>query len=226
MDQRNRDLLIDIRDFTRGYPHSPKLLFRNFNFKLYKHEFCVLMGKSGSGKSTLIQFLIRKLKPHPKTIYINNEDVSSFSIDEIQSHRQKIGIVFQDYQLIPTKTVAENIIYPLELKGLSEKVIKQRLEEILILMGLHDKRDEKISFLSGGEKQKVSIGRAIIGRPDYIIADEPTGNLDRAATTSIADVLIELNQKGHTILLITHDPMLLEYINSKQPTISHTMPTF
>lgn len=184
------------------------------------------MGKSGSGKSTLIQFLIRKLKPHPKTIYINNEDISTFWNDEIQSHRQKIGIVFQDYQLIPTKTVSENIIYPLELKWLSEKTIKQRLEEILTALGLHDKKDEKISFLSWGEKQKVCIWRAIIWKPDYIIADEPTGNLDRAATTAIADILIELNQKWHTILLITHDPMLLEYLNNKQSIISHTMPTF
>lgn len=219
------DLLIDIKHLTRGYPEGTTTLFRDFNFSLYKNDFCVVMGKSGVGKSTLVKFIIWDIKIPLRTIYHKREDLARFSDYEIQMYRRKLGIVFQDYQLMDDLSVRENISYPLQLYGIQEDTIDRKYRDISARLNLEKLSDIPSKFLSWGEKQKVAIARAIIHEPEFIIADEPTGNLDREHTQQIADILIQHHRLGNTVLLITHDIHLLEYLKYKhQHAIQlHTM---
>ncbi|MDD2537381.1 MAG: ATP-binding cassette domain-containing protein [Candidatus Absconditabacteria bacterium] len=215
MNHLERTPLIAVKDLTRGYPEQTKPLFRKLNFELFKGDFTIVLGKSGAGKSTLVRFLIGELRPYKKTVYYKMDDLSTLSDDEIQRYRRNIGIVFQDYKLMDSLSIRDNIMYPLRLDGLSDTVIKKKYKEILQKLNIED--DERLSGknVSGGEKQKVSIARALINNSEFIIADEPTGNLDWEYTQEIGDVLIEANGSGNTILLITHDIHLLNYIKSK-----------
>ena len=145
------------------------------------------------------------------------------SVDEIQSLRKKIGIIFQNYKLIPRKTVKENISYPLSLAGMPLMVKNQTIENVIKLVWLTALTDISVDKLSGWEQQLVAIARAIVHRPEFIIADEPTWNLDQEQTHKIADLLVQLHDMWHTILLITHDNMLREYIKSKTQISEHAL---
>lgn len=218
MDQSKNihNILIDIKNLTRGYPESPSMLFHKFNFALYKNDFCVIVGKSGVGKSTLVKFIMGEIKVPYRTIYHMREDLARYSDFEIQMFRRKIGTVFQDYKLMDELSVKENITYPLRLYEVGEEIVERKFRNLKEKLGLHDLQHMPIKALSGGEKQKVSIARALIHEPEFIIADEPTGNLDWEYTQKIADLLIESNRMGNTVLLITHDIHLLEYLKLKQ----------
>ena len=181
------------------------------------------MGRSGSGKTTLVKFLMRQITPPAKTIFYKDEDLARLTETEVQNYRRKIGVVFQDYKLINDKTVAENIVYPLEVMKISPEEREKKLEETLARVHMTHKRDTKIHLLSGGEKQKVAIARALITDPAFIIADEPTGNLDQEASRMIADILIEAHKAGNTILFITHDKGLMEYVRNKHEVRLFTM---
>ena len=215
-DSKNiHNILIDIKNLTWGYPDDTHRLFQKFNFGLYKNDFCVVMGKSGVGKSTLVKFIIGDIQVPYRTIYHKREDLARYSDHEIQMYRRKIGIVFQDYQLMDDLSVEENISYPLHLYDTPDSSIQRKYHEIQQKLDIQHLRHKPIKLLSGGEKQKVAIARAMIHDPEFIIADEPTGNLDREHTQKIADLLIESNRMGNTILLITHDIHLLEYLKYK-----------
>ncbi len=191
------------------------MVFFKFNFGLYNHDFAVVTGKSGSGKTTLAKLLTGQYPVAKKMLYHRQEDMSRFNPPEVQNLRRKIGVIFQDYKLIPRKTVRENISFPLSLVGMPLTIKNQTIENVIKTVGLTAQADVMVDKLSGGEQQLVSIARAIVHRPEFIIADEPTGNLDPEQTRKIADVLIQLNDMGHTIMLITHDEMLKEYIKNK-----------
>ena len=163
------------------------------------------------------------MRKHPfpnKMLFHKNEDIARFSTKEIQDYRQKIGMIFQDYKLLERKTVLENIVYPLQITGTPLSHIKRKADKMLKLLNLEKEKDTITRFLSGGEKQKVAIARALIHDPEFIVADEPTGNLDREDSKAIADTFIELNKIGHTILLITHDLFLKQYLE-KNHDIEH-----
>lgn len=217
------DLLIHAKDLTWWYPWSPSMVFFKLNFWLYKHDFCVVTGKSGSGKTTLVKLITGQYAVGKKMLYHRQEDMSRFSTTEIQALRRKVGIVFQDYKLIPRKTVRENISYPLSLAGMPLTVKNQTIDNAIKLVWLVQYADTMVDKLSGGEQQLVSLARAIIHRPEFIIADEPTGNLDLEQTHKIADLLVQLNDMWHTILLITHDESLKNYIKKKTKISHHTL---
>lgn len=212
---REKELLVEIQWLIWWYPNTPTFIFNKFDFKLYKNDFCFVMWKSWVWKTTLVKFLMRQLNPPKKMIYYKKEDISRFQDHEIQKYRRRIGVIYQDYKLIERKTVKQNIIYPLEIVWESQETINRRLNEVLYKMWLMDKKDTLIPYLSWWEKQRVAIARALITNPEFIIADEPTWNLDLNTAKKIADILIEINKSWKTILFITHDINLLEYVKSK-----------
>ena len=207
--------LISIKDLTRGYPQQTTPLFKKLNFDVLPGDFTIIVGKSGVGKSTLVRFLTGELRPYKKTVYYKMDDLSTLSEEEIQRYRRNIGIVFQDDKLIASLSIKDNILYPLRLRGEKEHVIKAKYKTLCEKLSLAESAHLTNKSISGGEKQKVAIARALIHDPDFIIADEPTGNLDREYTQEIGNQLIEANRTGTTIILITHDLHLLNHIKSK-----------
>ena len=207
--------LIAIKDLTRWYPDSKKPLFKKLNFELFKWEFTVIIGKSGVWKSTIVKFLIWQIRPFDRTVYYKMDDLSRFSDADIQNYRRKIWIVFQDYKLIDALSVKENIVYPLRIQWDDEITIQAKYRNITSKLHIEDINKLDCNALSGWEKQKVAIARAMINNPEFVIADEPTWNLDREYTQEIGDLLVEANKSWNTILLITHDVHLLNYIKSK-----------
>ncbi|HCB51775.1 TPA: hypothetical protein DEP21_04395 [Patescibacteria group bacterium] len=150
-------------------------------------------------------------------IYHKKEDISKYSLDQIQALRRKMGIIFQDYKVIDHMTAKENIIYPLILYGIGENIIDSKYRKLKQKYNLTSFENTPVKFLSSGEKQKVAISRALIHEPEFLIADEPTGNLDWEHTEAIADLLIQTNQSGNTVFLITHDIHLVNYLKEKHP---------
>lgn len=211
--------LIEIDNLTWWYKNDYKFLFDNFSFRLYKNDFTILVWKSGSWKTSLIKFLIRQLRPPRKSIFFNKEDISRFSDREVQKYRRNIWVIFQDFKLIEWKTVYENIAYNLEMRWEKKDVIYKKVNEVLYKVWLFDKKDVKIPYLSWWEKQRIAIARALISNSNLIIADEPTWNLDPQTAKQIADLLIEINNQGNTVLFITHDMSLVSYIKNKKAWI-------
>jgi ABC-type ATPase involved in cell division len=211
----NKFPLIAIKDLTRWYPDSKKPLFKKLNFELYKWDFTVIIGKSGVWKSTIVKFLIWQFRPFDRTVYYRMDDMARYSDADIQNYRRKIWIVFQDYKLIDALSVKENIIYPLRIQWDDDITIQTKYRNITTKLHIEDINKLDCNALSGWEKQKVAIARAMINNPEFIIADEPTWNLDWEYTQEIWDLLIDANKSWNTILLITHDVHLLNYIKSK-----------
>ena len=198
-------------------------LFDKLSFSLDVNDFFVLTGKSGTGKTTLLKFITGKLTPPEKTIFYNRQDISTFTSDDIQTLRKRLGIVFQDYQLLEDLTVKENIVYPLHLYEVGETIIESKLKQVLQKVNIKHLLDTPVKLLSSGEKQRVSLARALIHDPEFIVADEPTGNLDRENTQIVADILIQANKEGNTIFLITHDIHLLNYLKDKHHIKLHVI---
>jgi cell division transport system ATP-binding protein len=207
--------LIAIKDLTRWYPDSKKPLFKKLNFELFKWEFTVIIGKSGVWKSTIVKFLIWQFRPYTRTVYYRMDDMAHYTDEDIQRYRRKIWIVFQDYKLIDALSVKENIIYPLRIQWDDDITIQAKYRNITSKLHIEDINKLDCNTLSGWEKQKVAIARAMVNNPEFIIADEPTWNLDWEYTQEIGDLLVEANNSWNTILLITHDVHLLNYIKSK-----------
>ena len=207
--------LVAIKDLTRWYPDTKKLLFKKLNFELYKWDFTVIIWKSGVGKSTIVKFLIWQFRPFERTVYYKMDDMARYTDADIQNYRKRIWIIFQDYKLIDALSVKENITYPLRIQWDDENTIQMKYRNITTKLHIEDINKLDCNALSGWEKQKVAIARAMINNPEFIIADEPTWNLDREYTQEIGNLLVEANKSWNTILLITHDVHLLNYIKSK-----------
>ncbi len=196
---------------TKIYPAQPnKPALNEISVQVYAGEFVFLVGHSGSGKSTFIRMIIRELKPTQGHIYIANEDLSTMRNWRVPYLRRNIGCVFQDFKLLPNKTVFENVAFALEVIGKSRHVIKTQVPEVLRLVGLQDKLSKRPDQLSGGEQQRVSIARAIVNRPPLLVCDEPTGNLDPQTSRGIMDLLERINRTGTTVLVATHDREMVD----------------
>lgn len=196
---------------TKVYPAQPnKPALNDISLQIYAGEFIFLVGHSGSGKSTFIRMLIREIKPTEGHIYIADEDLSSMRNWRVPYLRRNIGCVFQDFKLLPNKTVFENVAFALEVIGKSRHVIKTQVPEVLRLVGLQDKLNKYPDQLSGGEQQRVSIARAIVNRPPLLVCDEPTGNLDPQTSRGIMDLLERINRTGTTVLVATHDREMVD----------------
>ena len=209
--------IIEIKDLLWWYPENPQLLFKNFNFALEKGDFMVIMGKSATGKSTLAKLITGEITPPLGTVFHKKEDIAKYSDDQLQMYRRKTWIIYQDYKLVEELSGKENILYPLRVYEIGESIIETKYARIKQKLNIENIENKPVKFLSSGEKQKVAIARALIHDPEYIIADEPTGNLDREHTQQIADLLIQTNIAGNTVVLITHDIHLFNYLKSKHP---------
>lgn len=213
--------LVEVKNLTRWYRDNPTSLYKELSFVVEKKDFFVLTGRSGTGKTTLVKFLTGKVKAPEKSIFYNQKDISNFSWEDIQNNRKKMGIIFQNYQLLEDQTVEENIIYPLKIYELGESIIESKLKQIMQKINLKHILEKPVKLLSSGEKQRVALARALIHDPEFLIADEPTGNLDRETTQQIADIFLKIHNEGTTIFLITHDIHLLNYLKEKSSIKIH-----
>ena len=196
---------------TKTYPAQPKKpALSDVTLQIFAGEFIFLVGHSGSGKSTFIRLLTREIKPTSGKIYVADEDLTTMRNWRVPYLRRNIGCVFQDFKLLPNKTVFENVAFALEVIGKSRHVIKTQVPEVLRLVGLSDKLNSYPDQLSGGQQQRVSIARAIVNRPPLLICDEPTGNLDPQISRGIMDLLERINRTGTTVLVATHDREMVD----------------
>ena len=196
---------------SKVYPAQPnRPALEDISLQIYPGEFVFLVGHSGSGKSTLVRLIIRELKPSSGKITIAGEDLGSMRNWRVPYLRRNIGCVFQDFKLLPNKTVFENVSFALEVIGKNRNVIRTQVPEVLRLVGLQDKLDKLPDQLSGGEAQRVSIARAIVNRPPLLVCDEPTGNLDPQTSRGIMDLLERINRTGTTVLVATHDREMVD----------------
>lgn len=209
--QQSGTPVITFDHVTKVYPAQPnKPALNDVSLQIFAGEFVFLVGHSGSGKTTFIRMLIREVKPTQGHIYIADEDLANMRNWRVPYLRRNIGCVFQDFKLLPNKTVFENVAFALEVIGKSRHVIKTQVPEVLRLVGLQDKLNKRPDQLSGGELQRVSIARAIVNRPPILICDEPTGNLDPQTSRGIMDLLERINRTGTTVVVATHDREMVD----------------
>ena len=201
--------MIEFNDVVKSYVQGNKAL-RGVSMQIEDGEFAFLVGPSGSGKSTIIKLITGELQPTSGTVHVNGYSLERIRKGEIPYLRRTLGVVFQDFRLIPTKTVYENVAFAMRVIGTKEKEIKDRVRYVLELVGLDTKSQRHPGELSGGEQQRLAIARALVNNPSTIIADEPTGNLDPARSLEIMSLLQETNNLGTTMLVVTHEHDLVE----------------
>ncbi len=189
------------------------------SFTVEPQEFVSLVGQSGAGKTTLLKLLLAEECPTEGKVFFESVNVHSIPRGELTEVRRKIGVVFQDFRLLPNKTVFENIAFAMEAAGKKDEDIKNDVPQVMDLVGLEDKGWRFPSELSGGERQRVAIARAIVNQPDLIIADEPTGNLDPLNTWEIINILKKVNELGTTIVLATHNKGIIDSLNKRVITL-------
>lgn len=210
--------MIRFQNITKIYPPNTVAL-ENISFEVNKKEFVSIVGRSGAGKTTLLKLLLVEERPTKGRIFFDGEDLSKIKPKNLPRFRKRIGAVFQDYKLLPSKTISENIAYTLEVIGASDFQIAKDLPEVLEIVGLTEKANNFPAELSGGEKQRATIARALIHRPDIILADEPTGNLDPYHTSEIINLLLKIHQLGTTIILATHNKEIINSLGKRVITL-------
>jgi len=216
--------MIKFQNITKIYPANSHgsttiVALENVSFEINKKEFVSITGRSGSGKTTLIKLLLAEERPTKGRIFFDNQEVQKIKRKKLPELRRRIGAIFQDYKLLPSKTVYENIAYALEVNGADDKEISKNVKEVLEIVGLADRGHHFPIELSGGEQQRVAIARALIHRPDVILADEPTGNLDPYHTYDIINLLLKINEIGTTVILATHDKEIINTLEKRVITL-------
>jgi cell division transport system ATP-binding protein len=195
--------MIEFKNVNKVYNNNIFAL-SNINLKIEKGEFVFLVGPSGAGKSTFVKMLLKEIDPTNGSIIVNGQDITSLSRNNIPIYRRKLGVVFQDFRLIPTLNVYENIAFAMRVIEAPVKEIRKKVPLVLSLVGLSKKYKAFPDELSGGEQQRIALARAIINNPSILIADEPTGNLDPDTSLEIMDIINDINQAGTTVLMATH----------------------
>jgi cell division transport system ATP-binding protein len=197
--------MIRLEHVTKVYEQNRAVALEDVSVDIQKGEFVFLVGPSGSGKSSMLKLLTRELTPNQGRIWVAGKELNSLSSWKVPYLRRNIGNIFQDFKLLPNKTVYENVAFALEVIGRPKHVVSQQVPQILELVGLANKKSNMPHQLSGGEQQRVSIARAFVNRPLILLADEPTGNLDPQTSVGIMRLLDRINKTGTTVLMATHD---------------------
>jgi cell division transport system ATP-binding protein len=202
--------MIRFESVTKVYPTNSRPALENVSVDVDKGEFVFLVGQSGSGKSTFLRLALKAEIPTKGEIWIAGKQLSRLSHWRVPALRRQIGTVFQDFRLLPNKTVAENVAFALDVIGKPRHVVAKVVPEVLSLVGLDGKEHRKPDELSGGEQQRVAIARAFVNRPRVLLADEPTGNLDPATSVGIMKLLDRINRTGTTVIMATHDSNIVD----------------
>lgn len=215
--------MIFVENVTKIYPfeseRKPIIALDNVSFKIGEKEFVSLVGKSGGGKTTLLKLILAEERPTKGRVLFDSLDVHQIRKPELPLLRRRIGTVFQDYKLFPSKTTYENIAYVMEVMGAADEEIERDVPQVLEIVGLTDRADNFPIELSGGESQRTAIARALVHRPDIILADEPTGNLDPYNTHEIIQLLVKIYELGTTVILATHDKGVINRLGKRVITL-------
>lgn len=207
--------MINFEDVTKVYQTQQRPALQSVSVEVEKGEFIFLVGASGSGKSTFLRLVLREERPSTGDIHVAGKELNRLSSWKVPSLRRQIGCVFQDFRLLPNKTVWENVAFALEVLGKNRKLINRWVPETLELVGLDGKADRLPDALSGGEQQRVGIARAFVNRPMILLADEPTGNLDPATSIGIMKILDRINRTGTTVVMATHDAAIVDSMRKR-----------
>lgn len=211
--------MIKLLNVSKIYPNGVKAL-QDVSITIEKGEFVFLVGPSGAGKSTLIKLLFREEKPTYGQVLIAGKNIARLKKSQVPILRRNIGVVFQDFRLLEDRTAFENVSFAMEVLEHSKKEIQQRVRHVLTLVGLKDRMNYYPHQLSGGEQQRVAIARAIVNRPHILVADEPTGNLDPETSKEILKLLIDINRRGTTVIMATHEWSLANKTNHRVITLN------
>ena len=206
--------MLKMTDVSKVYPGGSVAL-QKVNIHIEPGEFVFVVGPSGAGKSTFIKMLFREVLPSTGSIFVNGVDILSLTPNEIPYMRRQLGIIFQDYRLLPDRTVYENVAFAMEVIETPRRKIKRRVLNVLDLVGLRHRADAYPNELSGGEQQRIAIARAIVNDPIMVIADEPTGNLDPETSWDIMEIFKEINAEGTTIVMATHDKEIVDAMGKR-----------
>jgi cell division transport system ATP-binding protein len=212
--------MIKFNNVTKIYPPATTVL-QNVSFEIKEGEFVSIVGKSGAGKTTLVHLIMGLEAPTYGEVFFKDINLNNADSSKIQEIRRKIGGIYQDYKLLPKKTVYENVAYIMQVEGKNNEEIKREVPKVLEVIGLKDKVDNFPDQLSGGEKQRLAIARALVNHPDIIIADEPTGNLDPYNSYEVISLLQKINQTGKTVILATHDREIINKLGKRVITIEN-----
>jgi len=206
--------MIEFKNVSKHYSGDCSAL-DGVTFEIKPKEFVSIVGRSGAGKTTLLRILLKEEEPSEGEILVDGVNIFKIKAKEVPHYRRKIGVIFQDFKLLPNKTAYENIAFAMEAAGRLEEEIAEDVPQILSLVELVDKADNFPYQLSGGEKQRVAIGRALVHKPDILMADEPTGNLDPLHTWDIIRLLCRINELGTTVILATHDREIINALGRR-----------
>ena len=207
--------MINFDNVSKQYKNSNTPALDGINLNIEQGEFVFLVGQSGSGKSSLLRLLLKEEKPSSGTVTVGGINVAKLPNRKVPAFRRTMGIVFQDFRLLPGKTVFDNVAFGMEVIGKSKKEIQQRIPALLDLVGLDEKAHRLPSELSGGEQQRVALARAFVNQPKLLLADEPTGNLDPSTSVGIMKLLDRINRTGTTIVMATHDVAIVDQMRKR-----------
>jgi len=213
--------VIRFEKVTKNYPGPGTPALDQVTVDIDKGEFVYLVGQSGSGKSTALRLVLRELRPTSGRVYVAGKEINRMAGWKVPRLRRQVGTVFQDFRLLPNKTVAENVAFALQVIGKSRREINRVVPETLEVVGLKDKGSRMPDELSGGEQQRVAIARAFVNRPMILIADEPTGNLDPQTSVGIMKLLEDINERGTTVVMATHDHGLVDQFRKRVVELEH-----
>jgi cell division transport system ATP-binding protein len=213
--------MISVQNVTKKYKGTPRPALDQVSLEIEKGDFVFLVGASGSGKSSLMRLMLREDVPNSGSVHVLGENLVGLPARKVPFFRRRLGVVFQDFRLLPNKTVSQNVAFSLQVIGKSEGFIQEAVPDVLRMVGLGEKADRYPNELSGGEQQRVALARAIVNKPAILLADEPTGNLDPTTSEGIMSLLNSINLSGTTVVMATHERGLFDHMRKRVVELRH-----